>query len=216
MRKVGVVLAVLSAMAIGAPAASAQTTPPERTLCRGELTGVIQGDVFVPRLASCVITQAIVKGNVATAINAVSLSIQRSIVDGSVDCGQCRAFTVDESVVAETLNVRESSNGARVCASAFGGDATLFGVGTALDVGNTAGGCGGNVFGGTLLVRLSLSPVTLEQNVVATDLTAIDNRESLALNRNLIGGELGCENNNVPPTGSGNFASSKSGQCEGL
>jgi hypothetical protein len=206
----------LAAMAIGAPAASAQTPPPERTLCNGELSGLIEGDVFVPRLGSCVLTRAIVTGNVGTAANSRSLRVDRSAVFGNLDCGQCRGLAIVKSAVGGTLMVRESSDGARMCGSAFGGAASFLGVGTALDLGNVAGGCSGNVFGSALSVRLTIGPATLERNVVAEDLTVTESRDTTTLNQNLIGGNLGCEENTVEPTGSGNFAQSMSGQCEGL
>jgi hypothetical protein len=212
MRKIVVAVgAIAAAFAIGVPTATAQTPAP--TMCNGTLSGVIEGDVRVPRLASCELRQAYVSGNVTTAINALSLKLDRTIVVGNVECGFCREFEVGRSAVGGSMLVRESTEGARLCGSLFARGGLAIGVGTALDVGNSATGCSGNVFGETLTVRLTLSPATLEGNVIGGDLQVNENREGVTLNRNFVAGALACAENDPAPTGSENFARAKEGQC---
>jgi hypothetical protein len=209
-------MAVLVALALVSPAASSAQTPPPRTVCNGTLSGVIQGDIIVPRLGSCVLDRAIVTGQVTTAINSRSLNVNRTVVVGALECGQCRRLDVTRSWVGGTFGVREASDGARICGNALVGEATFFGVGTALLVGSTASDCAGNVFGGPVTMRLTLNSVTAERNLIGDDFFVNESRESVTLNRNLIDGTLSCENNALPPTGSGNVARSKTGQCAGL
>jgi hypothetical protein len=214
MKKTAVAIgAVLAALAILAPTASAQSEP---TVCDGRLTGVVRGDVFVPFAANCVIDEALVTGNVTTEVSAFTLRIEDSVIVGGVSCDACGRLEIERAAVGGTLDMLEAVDGIRLCTSAFGGVATLRGTSTSLDIGNPSADCGGNVFSRTLTVTQTFGPLSVQQNVVARDLTVNLNQRGTIVARNIVGNTLSCEGNQPPPTGSGNVARSKQGQCATL
>jgi hypothetical protein len=221
MRKTVVATAaILAAVAIWAPAASAQEPAPEPTRCDGTLTGFIAGDALVPFLRNCVIQNAFVTGDVTTQVRARSLRIERAIVLGNVSCDDCGRIELTRAAIGGAVEVQEPSSGARVCRSLVGGNADFIGVGSATTsgvvLGDTASGCSGSLFGQTLTVRFSLGASSIERNLVSRDALIESNRGGVAVSSNVVGGSLTCNGNDPAPTGGGNLASEKVGQCAEL
>jgi hypothetical protein len=215
MRKTVVAVAtVVAALAVTAPAAFAQGSEP--IACNGTLTGVVRGDVHVSTLEDCTIEKAYVTGSITTQTRANSLRIKNSVIVGGVDCFDCGTFEVTKSSVGGVLDVDEAGFSARLCSSVFVGEASIGGMPVAVDVGNSASNCGGNVFGKSLTLTLNFAPVTVQKNVIAENLAVNDNFGGVSLSRNIVGGQLDCNGNDPAPTGSQNIVSPKLGQCAGL
>jgi hypothetical protein len=216
MRKsVVAVVTVVATLAIGAPSAAAQE--PEQIRCDNTtLTGVIDGDVFVPFNRTCVIQDAFLTGDVLAATAARSTRIERSIVRGDVSCFDCGRFEIEKSAIAGEVDLLELARGVRVCGSVVGGEAAFGNMTDEVAIGNLSTDCNGNVFGRSLTLTRNLTPTSVERNIVARDLVVNLHRADVTLNQNVVGGSLSCADNNTAPTGSQNFASTKAGQCADL
>ncbi len=136
---------------------------------------------------------ATIDGNVKVEQNAQFAAFSKTTVGGNLHCAQCEVADLHESTLNGNLVDNAVSEGAFIQNSQIGGNLQIhrgtdfFGTGFHIDMNTIAGNMG------------------FDQN----------NGTSEILN-NHIQGNLRCHGNTPPPTGAGNTAKSKGGQCEAL
>jgi len=69
---------------------------------------------------------------------------------------------------------------------------------------------------GDIQLQENRDPITLEGNEVVGSIQAAKNTGGLVITGNRIGNALQCQDNRPPPTGGGNVARQKQGQCQAL
>jgi hypothetical protein len=209
-----VVIAVSAALARSATVVGASSTT---TQCNNQTftAMTISGNINVPKNAFCDLVNSHVTGG-ATVENSGGLSLDQassiatnvqllrnaqlgefngSIVGGSVRCERCSAvFAFSSSTVGGNVVEDAATQGAIIK----------------------------NVhIGGNLVIHESVDTVDtpaydVETNTIGGNLQFDDNRGSSTFVNNAITGTMSCEGNHPPPTGSGNTASAKRGQCASL
>jgi hypothetical protein len=207
-------IAVSATVGRSATKVSANSTA---TQCNNQtLTAMtISGNIIVPKKAFCDLVNSHVTGS-ATVENSGGLSLDQassiganvqllrnaqlgefngSMVGGNVRCDHCSAvFVLTGSSVGGNLIEDEATQGA-ILKNAH--------------------------IGGNLLIHESVDTVDtpaydVETNTIGGNLKFDDNKGSSTFVNNAITGTLSCEGNHPPPTGSGNTASTKRGQCASL
>ncbi len=213
LRRIAGTMTVAAALLAFPSLASADTTPVEPVECTGTIANkVIAGDVFVPLEANCTLDTVVVRGSIETERRSASLKIvDGSVVRGNVTCAECGTFVLDRSIVAGNLSVTELFEGSRTCASVVRGT-TEIGAVVGVTVGDGTSACRGNAFlsDATLLIN---SGTTVDGNAFNGNLSITSSRD-VAVRRNIIRGDLGCEFNAPTPTLSQNIVlGERTGQC---
>ncbi|MCA1843854.1 MAG: hypothetical protein LC792_11865 [Actinobacteria bacterium] len=201
--------AVLSLMtAVAGAVVSASAAGAVTTNCTGQLSGVTVDAVNVPSGARCTMLNSVVNGDVTVQAGSAFLAsstrivgqlsayqatvqLTRTTVGGSVNHVQPVDFPVSES----SFLVK-----AVLCGSTVNGDYSVQGApsfGRIFLGGSSCGSAGGNTVRGSLVDSNNQS----SSNEVAA---------------NSIGGYLVCQGNSPAPTGGGNTAPVKVGQCAAL
>jgi len=173
------------------------------------LTGPVAGNVIVPQGKYCDLNSAQVAGN-ATVNQAGGLladasstingyvyiarsgqfaAFNQSTVTGNVICQNCGVADLHNSTVNGSLLDNALTEGAFIQSSAIHGDLQIqYGRG-----GKTGFNISSNTIGGNLEFNYNVASSTISSNTIV--------------------GALDCNYNKPAPTGSGNVASTKSGQC---
>jgi sugar lactone lactonase YvrE len=194
----------------------AQTPPASGNTCNGVYGGNFNGNLTVSSGQVCTFISGNVSGNVTVApggsfqLNGANttgnvhlhgggnLLLNGATVGGNVQIIGGGTFTIGPGTVIngnlQIQNIPLGGGHNQICGATIRGDLHLHNNGTAVDIG--ANGCGGNFIGGNLQVQ---------NNSAAVDIFG-----------NTIGGNLQCGKNSPPPSGGGNSAMAKQGQCSGF
>jgi hypothetical protein len=157
----------------------------------------VTGDLHVRRGATCSLTSSAVDGNVMVD-NGATLTLNGVTVAGDVHAGGGTTIT-GSTVIEGNAELANGGTGAPnvVCGSTIQGN---------LDVHNNRS-----------TTWIGTSPSCTAGNTIGHDLNVHDNNvsggPSASVSDNTVGHNLDCHGNNPPPTGSGNTAARKSGQC---
>ncbi len=176
----------LSSLLVGTPVALA-----EDTQCRGTIGNVlIDGNLIVPDGASCSLDGTTVRGDV-TVKSRANLMVNGANISGSIQSEGANKIDINS-------NTRTGNN-------------VLLrrGVEVSID---------GATITGDLQLEANTGPVRVESNTIIGNLQAKSNKDggSIIISSNQIGNNLQCQDNNPAPTGGGNTAKQKEGQCENL
>ncbi len=179
-------LAVSATMAIASPARAGDTE------CRGSLGAVtVVGNLIVPDDATCNLTGTSVQGAVVvksrTTLNATDVTVTGGVQGES----------------PSTVNISDSTFGNGITISKAelnNGHITIRATGIT----------------GDIQVADNRNPVTLDGNEVSGSVQANKNVGGLTITNNRINNGLQCQDNTPPPTGGGNIAVQKQGQCQWL
>jgi hypothetical protein len=222
--------ACISVGALGlAPPAHADAT------CNGTIgAGVIVGNVIVPPGASCELLGTTVTGNVhfgqgsklltenanvagniqgegARRIwiyNTVVTDIQLKKVTHQIIIGSDRTCVADPLVLGR-IQLEENSAAISICKMSTRQDVQL-----TKNTGNIL--VTDNIVGEDLQVAENTKLARLRFNEVGQNMEVIKNTGGVYINKNTVGMLLQCKDNVPPPTGTGNTAPMKEGQCAGL
>jgi len=209
-----VVLGVIVGCAVAAVTVPARASASGSTRCNNQTLGAVtvSGNLVVPAGAFCDLegthvtgsadvartggllaeNGATIDGSVSVDHNAQFAAFSGATVGGSIECDGCQVADVQDSTVKGSLTDNSLTMGAFIKNSHFGG---------------------------SLLIRDSVDGgfgFSLASNSVGGNLTFNDNSGSSTISGNTIGHTLSCRGDTPPPTGAGNTAASKKGQCAGL
>jgi hypothetical protein len=174
------------ALAVFAPAAQA-----EERVCRGTIGATTVDNLRVPQGASCMLNGTRVEGTVKVERNA-TLTASGIRVKGNVQSEGFKNITLRQnSVVVGSVQLENGLDGGRgrVLNSKVNGDLQFF----SNDARMVARG-----------------------NTILANFQANQNTGGLVIENNRIAENLQCQSNNPPPTGGGNTAGDKEGQCARL
>jgi hypothetical protein len=174
------------ALAVFAPAAQAE----ERT-CRGTIGSTTVDNLLVPQGASCTLNSTRVEGTVKVERNA-TLVANTIRVKGNVQSEGFKNITLRQnSAVVGSVQLENGLDGGsgRVLNSKVNGDLQFFS--------NEA----------RMIAR---------GNTLLANFQANQNKGGLVIENNKIAENLQCQSNDPPPTGGGNTAGDKEGQCRRL
>jgi hypothetical protein len=148
----------------------------------------ISGDLRIPRNTRCVVSDLHVAGNLRLDAGA-SLIGSDVRVDGNVDGRDAEELTLTDAWILGNFRFRD------------GGSVTLR----------------ESRVEGDVELMSNVGSIELRDNVMDDDVTLEKNRGGpFHLFRNTIDGDLECKGNDPLPSGSGNVADEKKGQCSGL
>ena len=164
-------------------------TPQGTFVCLGLVTFVDQENVIVPTGASCTLENVTVTGNVFVSPLA-TLTTRGVNVGGSIQAdGHKRVTIAANSRITGDVQIKQGGS-ARVVTARVGG---------------------------TLEVESNTGTHLLSRNTVSGDMKVNQNTGvSTTVQYNRINGNLQCQDNLPAPTGTGNTASLKEGQCQTL
>lgn len=196
-----------------APLAMAGTTE-----CTSNLTGPITGNVDVPAGATCFVGEGKITGNVTVE---GALVVLFSTITGNLQGNHAAGLFVGFTTINGNLQADQTSGDAAlfpaslVCGSTIHGDVQIQGSGAGAPwvIGDI---CGPNAIGGNLEFHNNAAPGNILGNTVGNNLQFNNNVTATVagdISGNTITGNLACQNNVQPPTGTGNKAKQKSGQC---
>ncbi len=138
---------------------------------------------------------SVVAGNVAVQRNSQFAEFNGSSVGGNVECNNCQVADVHDSSVGGNLDLNGVSQGADTSNSRFGGNLRI------------QNGVDTSAFGYALSNNSVGGSLNFDNNTTAGPST---------ITGNTIASNLSCSGNQPPPTGAGNTAKHKTGQCAGL
>jgi hypothetical protein len=165
------------------------TPPSGNVTCVGlTIVGLNLDSVIVPDNANCTLIGARMNGNVQLGANA-RLNAQDLFVTGNLI-----------SDGAAELNLSGTST--------IGGSVQV--------TGGAGASIAGAVIGGSLQLDAVPGAVSVSGNRIGGNIQAIANSGGVALNNNTMAGVMQCLGNQPAPTGTGNVAAQKEGQCAGL
>lgn len=185
-RIVVALLASMMALAIAAPAAMA-----EERVCRGTIGATTVDNVRVPQNATCTLKGTRVEGTILVQGNA-TLNASAVRVKGNI---QSEGFK----------NVRVTNNS--------------YVVGSVQLKNGLRGGVGSIVssrINGDLQFEANRARMAAREATVLANLQVVQNTGGVSLLNNRIRENLQCKQNNPAPTGGGNVAGDKEGQCARL
>jgi hypothetical protein len=185
-RIIAAAFAGLLALVMLAPAALA-----EERVCRGTIGATTVDNLRVPQGASCTLNGTRVKGTIKVE-NGATLVANGVRVVGNV---QSEGF--------QSVTLREGSR-----------------VGGSVQLENGQRGGSGKVIStrinGDLQFESNEATMVARNSTILANLQAIQNTGGVVLKNNTIAENLQCKENNPPPTGGGNKAGDKEGQCAAL
>lgn len=163
--------------------------PSGNVVCDGLRLGALRLDsVFVPAGARCVLEGTQLVGSITVGAGA-SLAASSVRVNGNLQAdGALVTELTGDSRITGSVQIKQ------------GGTATVVGA----------------RIGGDLQFDTMAGPLSASGNVVGGNVQAHDNRGGVALVANVIEGALQCQGNAPAPTGGGNAASARDGQCRSI
>jgi hypothetical protein len=221
MKKLGV-LGVMVGLGLGvAVAAPTHALAANETSCNNQTLGpvTVTGNLVVPAGAFCDLVGthvtgnataeagppepsnptglfsdgAMIDGNVSVNEHAQFAAFDGSTIGGNVDCTKCEVADVNESTVKGNLEDNAITEGAFITNSQLGGNVHIH---NGTDFFNVGFNVDGNTIGENLI---------FSQNTGSSDISG-----------NTITQNLHCNDNTPPPSGGGNIANHKQGQCASL
>jgi hypothetical protein len=163
-----------------------------------------------------------VRGNVEVKEDADTLAFETTI-GGNYKCDRCFSESVFESTIGGSVQIVGAHEANRVVHSVIRGNVEVVASSADFFVSDIFE----NEIGGSVKFEKNAGPrVLVEENAIAGELQILENviREGLNLDENIVGGNmqvqvrqnLQCKENEPPPTGGGNTARKKQGQCRFL
>ena len=182
---------VALALAVAALLAAAPAAPAEERVCRGTIGATTVDNLRVPQGASCTLNGTRVEGTVLVERNAtlVGTGIR---VKGNVQSEGFKSILLRQgSVVVGSVQLENGLRGGsgRVLNARINGDLQF------------------SSNGARMVAR---------GNTILANFQANQNTGGLVIENNRISENLQCQSNNPPPTGGGNTAGDKEGQCARL
>jgi hypothetical protein len=179
--------ASIVALAVAMPAAFA-----DDRVCRGTIgKATIDGNVIVPKNATCKLNGTKVKGNVEVKSGA-KLYASAVRVDGNIQSEGFQVVQVKQgSFVDGDVQLKKGRSGGNSLISASTTD-------------------------GNLQLEENRASIKANGNTILGDFQAFKNTGGLFFNNNRISQNFQCKENDPAPTGSGNTAGDKEDQCAGL
>jgi hypothetical protein len=213
LRMVVAAVLPLSAAIVKAPTAFA-----EDRQCPGTLSAGMFDNIVVPAGVNCSINDSIIKGSLRILPGAGIVDVRTTEIGGNVQGDSFNSFDLHASIVQGSVQLKQHQTNVQVCNTRVAGDLRVEeGRGGRIEIGNPPS-CAANQIGGS--VRIEKNTITTQSwvsaNRVASDLRVLDNRGPISIIANQVGETLLCLNNAPAPTGSGNTANRKEGQCSAL
>ncbi len=179
------------AIAVAALLATAPAAQAEERVCRGTIGAATVDNLRVPQGASCTLNGTRVEGTVKVERNAtlVATAIR---VKGNVQSEGFKSILLRQgSVVIGSVQLENGLRGGsgRVLNTRINGDLQFFS---------------------------NYSRMVAQGNTILANFQANQNKGGLVIQNNRIAENLQCQSNNPPPTGGGNTAGDKEGQCARL
>lgn len=160
----------------------------EERICTGTIGAIQLDNVRVPDGRSCTLTGTILNGNIVVGRGA-TLVASGVRLNGNVQAEGHRLVRLEgNSEVGGSVQLKQ------------GGQARLSGITVDSDI----------------QLDSNLGAIAASANRVGGNVQVVGNSGGVALNRNRISGALQCKENSPAPTGSGNVAGDKEGQCARL
>ena len=185
-RTMVIAFAGVLALTVMAPGALA-----EERVCRGTIGATTVDNLLVPSGAACTLNGTRVEGTIKVE-NEAKLYANGVRVIGNIQSEGFQAITVrDGSRVGGSvqLNNGQSAGSGKVVSTRIIGD---------------------------LQFEASEARMVARKNTILGNLQAVQNTGGLVIENNQIAENLQCKENNPPPTGGGNRAGDKEGQCADL
>jgi hypothetical protein len=185
-RIMAVALAGVLALTVMVPAALA-----EEKVCRGTIGATTVDNLRVPSGATCTLNGTKVEGTIKVENNA-KLYANGVRVIGNIQSEGFQAITVREgSKVGGSVQLEngQSDGSGKVLSTRINGDLQFFS---------------------------NEAKMVARNNTILANLQAVQNTGGLVISGNTIAENLQCKQNNPPPTGGGNKAGDKEGQCAKL
>jgi hypothetical protein len=160
----------------------------EETRCTGTIGAITLDNIVVPQGRTCTLNGTRAKGNVVV-LTGATLSASEVRINGSIQAEGAEAVYINSgSTVGGNVQIKQGGS-ARVSQTRINGDLQLF---------------------------ENEGYVNIKRNRVGGNLQTDENTGGLRISFNVIAENLQCKQNTPPPTGSGNTAGDKEGQCAGL
>jgi hypothetical protein len=179
-------LASVLALTIVTPAALA-----EERVCRGTIGALTVDNVRVPSGETCTLNGTRVEGTIKVERGA------KLFADG---------VRVKGNIQSEGFNTIRVSDNSRVVGSVQLNNGQSSGVASIVS----------SRINGDLQFDSNAARIVARNNTVGANLQAVQNTGGVVLTGNTIAENLQCKQNNPPPTGGGNTAGDKEGQCATL
>ena len=179
------------ALAVAALLAAAPAAQAEERVCRGTIGATTVDNLLVPQGATCTLNGTRVEGTVKVERNA-TLTATGVRVKGNVQSEGFKNITLRQnSVVVGSVQLENGLRGGygRVLNSKVNGDLQFF---------------------------QNDARMVARGNTIYANLQANQNKGGLVIKNNRIAENLQCQSNNPAPTGGGNTAGDKEGQCARL
>jgi hypothetical protein len=184
----GIIALALSILALMAAAPAAQA---EERVCRGTIGAVTVDNLRVPSGATCTLNGTRAKGTVKVESGA-RLYANGVRVNGNIQSEGFKVVSVKSgSVVGGSVQLKNGRSGG---------------------TGNVAS----TRINGDLQFEANRASMAARSNTIGGNLQAVQNTGGLVISNNRIAQNLQCKQNNPPPTGGGNTAGDKEGQCARL
>lgn len=184
----GLMALALSVLALMAMAPAAQA---EERVCRGTIGAVTVDNVRVPTGATCTLSGTRVEGTVKVESGARLYA---------------SAIRVKGNIQGEGFKVVSVRQGSVVVGSVQLKNGLVGGTGSIVS----------SRINGDLQFEANRARMVAQSNVILANLQAVQNRGGLTISNNRISQALQCKQNSPPPTGGGNVAGDKEGQCARL
>jgi hypothetical protein len=184
----GLMVLTLSVVALLAMAPAAQA---EERVCRGTIGAATVDNVRVPQNATCTLSGTRVGGTVKVERNARLYA---------------SAIRVKGNIQSEGFKVVAVRQGSVVVGSVQLKNGLIGGTGSIVS----------SRINGDLQFESNRARMVARSNTILANLQAVQNTGRLVIQSNRISENLQCKQNNPPPTGGGNVAGDKEGQCARL
>lgn len=181
---------VAVAIAVAALMALAPAAQAEERVCRGTIGAVTVDNLRVPDGAACTLNGTRAKGTVKVGTGATLYANNIRVV-GNLQSQGFKTVRVVGSVFGGSVQLENGRSGGlgSVATTRVNGDVQYFS---------------------------NAARMVARSNTILSNLQAVGNRGGLLISNNRISQNLQCKENTPPPTGGGNTAGDKEGQCAAL
>lgn len=171
----------------------------------------VGGNVEIGENSVLAVMDEVAFGGNLSANRAMAIMLFHLSVEGNVSFIGTGASMPNESSMNAICNETEIGGNTEILDSA---ENASWAIGSEPPCGGN--GEPGNSFGGMLLLQGNEGELDIDDNSVARNLQIFRNSGGVDVSGNEVEGRLQCSDNDPPPTGGGNTAERKEGQCEAL